>query len=95
MIVRAPTLRLIRGAPSVWSRATALGDVLECRFCPDCGTRLWHQGVKTSRFLSVKGGTLDVPPDLSDVVHIHTAGKMPGVVIPPDAVQFPGEPPHD
>ena len=42
--------------------------------------------------LSVKGGSLDVAPDLSRVAHIWTARRMPGVEIPPGAVQYPGEP---
>jgi hypothetical protein len=41
--------------------------VLDCRFCPVCGTRLWHEGPEW-HVLSVKGGTLDQPTELHRAV---------------------------
>ena len=93
VIVRTGTMRLIQGAPRSWTRPTAAGDVLDCRFCPDCGTRLWHQGANQPDFRSVKGGTLDDPPDLSQVVHIHTDTMLKGVVLPHGVTTFAEEPP--
>jgi hypothetical protein len=40
----------------------------------------------------VKGGSLDVPPDLTGAAHIWTSRKLPGVAIPPDSPQFLREP---
>ena len=37
-------LRLTRGTPRFWSRATDTGRRLHCAFCPDCGSRVWHEG---------------------------------------------------
>ena len=45
-----------------------------------------------SKRISVKGGSLDVPPDLTHAVHIWTARKLPGVLIPDGARCFTGEP---
>ena len=42
--------------------------------------------------LSVKGGSLDRPVDLSSAIHIWTSRKLPGVVIPEGVAQFPQEP---
>jgi len=85
-------LRLTRGSPKFWSRPTDSGHVLECAFCPDCGSRLWHQRVGASETISLKGGSLDDPIDLRSAVHIWTARMLPGIIIPHDARQFRGQP---
>jgi len=85
-------LRLLQGSPREWSRGTASGHVLDCAFCPDCGSRLWHRSSGHPATLNVKGGCLDEPLDLDTAVHIWTSSKLPGVVIPPGARSFPQEP---
>ena len=92
VIVNSADLRLRSGNPHRWSRPTDSGKVLDCWFCPDCGARLWHGDKARDATVSVKGGSLDQPLDLGKAVHIWTTRKLPGVVIPADAVQFPGEP---
>ena len=89
--VAKAAFRLERGKVGTWSRRTDSGRILDCRFCPLCGTRLWHEGAGWD-VLSVKGGSLDRPPDLSDAVHIWTSRKLPGVVVPDGARQFAMEP---
>ena len=37
------SLELVKGEPRCWSRPTASGGVLDCFFCSECGTRIWHQ----------------------------------------------------
>jgi hypothetical protein len=61
-------------------------------FCPVCGSRLWHESADPAAPISVKGGSLDAPPDLRAAVHIWTARKLAGVVIPAGVRQFPFEP---
>ena len=68
------------------------GKRLRCAFCPDCGTRLWHEPESGADWLTLKGGSLDQAPDLSRAIHIWTSRKLPGVIIPPGAQQFPEEP---
>jgi hypothetical protein len=92
VIVKRSGFRLTRGEAKVWSRATDSGGTLACAFCPACGSRLWHEAVGASETISVKGGSMDDPPDLRSAVHIWTARKLPGVVIPEAATQFAGEP---
>jgi hypothetical protein len=84
--------RVVRGSPKLWSRSTGSGHVLDCWFCPQCGTRLWHQRHGSTETLNIKGGSLDSPVDLHGAVHIWTGSALPGVAIPADAVQFPREP---
>ncbi len=85
-------LRLLSGMPQYWSRRTASGHTLECAFCPRCGSRLWHQSTGHPYTLNVKGGSLDAPLDLGDAIHLWISSKLPGVVIPPGARTFAGEP---
>ncbi len=90
--VRSADLRLTRGTPLVWSRPADSGRAVDCHFCPDCGSRLWHGDLAREAEVSVKGGSLDQPVDLGPAVHIWTSRKLPGVVIPPGAATFTEEP---
>ena len=92
VVVKRSDLRITRGEVKVWSRPTDSGGSLACVFCPECGSRLWHGSAGGTDTISVKGGSLDEPVDLAPAVHIWTARKLPGVVIPETAAQFPGEP---
>jgi hypothetical protein len=91
VVVAEAQLHIEQGRLATWSRRADSGRRLDCAFCPRCGSRLWHAspGAKT---VSIKGGSLDSPVDLAPAVHIWTSRKLPGVVIPPAAVQFPEEP---
>lgn len=86
------SVRLISGILERWDRKTDSGHNLQCHFCPRCGTRLWHGDMQAGRKLSVKGGSLDEPVDISRANHIWVSRKLPGVVIPEHARQFPEEP---
>ena len=81
-----------RGTPRFWERPTDSGGRIRCAFCPDCGSRLWHEDAADPERASIKGGTLDEAPDVSAVDHIWTKRKMPGVVIPDGCRQFAEEP---
>jgi hypothetical protein len=91
VIVRERDFRLTQGSVKTWSRGTDTGRTLDCTFCTACGTRLWHSTAGEG-VVSVKGGSLDVPVDLTRTTHIWTARKLAGVVIPEGAARFAGEP---
>ena len=91
-IVPFAALRLTQGQPRFWSRPTDTGNTLDCAFCPDCGSRLWHQRRGSADTISVKGGSLDEPVDLRQAVHIWTSRMLPGITVPQGAAQFPREP---
>ena len=59
--------------------------------CVECGSRIRHSNPRETT-VSIKGGSLDEPVDLTSAVHIWTTRKLPGVVIPNGATEFPGEP---
>lgn len=93
VIVASDAFRLVQGHPKSWSRQTATDKRLECRFCPDCGTRLWHGNTPDDGVVSVKGGSLDAARmgglDLGGAAHIWTRSKLPGILIPEGARQWP------
>lgn len=90
--VASAGFRLTKGAPRGWTRPTDKGGTVECWFCPDCGTRLYHLDPADTATVFLKGGALDDPPDLTGVRHIWTVRRMPGVLIPDGAAQYPGDP---
>ena len=92
VIVPATGFAVVRGTPATWTRATP-HSLLDCHFCPTCGTRLWHAARDDPEHVSVKGGSLDRPPDLSAARHIWTASRLPGLPMPPGVETWPGEPP--
>ena len=81
VIVERDAFHLSRGEPKCWSRPTASGGRLDCWFCPDCGSRLWHENPEDPE-ISVKGGSFDDDIDLTGRPHIWACRKLPGVVIP-------------
>lgn len=92
VIVPRAGLRVTAGTPRLWSRPTDSGRILDCHFCPACGTRLFHGTRDRTDTVSIKGGSLDEPPDLTGAVHIWVDRKLPGVAIPAGAASHPGEP---
>ncbi len=91
LVVPHAGFRVVRGSPSCWRRRTDRGNSLLCFFCPHCGTRLWHQQDEAET-VSIKAGSLDEPVNAGEAIHIWTRRKLPGIVIPAGARQFPGEP---
>ncbi|MGI9465265.1 MAG: GFA family protein, partial [Aestuariivirgaceae bacterium] len=92
VIVNSADVRLNKGELKRWSRPTDSGGQVDCYFCPQCGSRVWHGDRDKDQTLSVKGGSLDQPVDLGTAVHIWTSRTQSGVVIPDHADKFPHEP---
>ena len=92
VIVRAKSFALTHGSPQRWCRPTDSGRTLVCNFCPNCGSRVWHGDAARDETLSIKGGSLDEPIDVSAAAHIWTTRKLQGVIIPEHAEQHAREP---
>lgn len=58
-IVRQRDFRLLQGALKTFTRNSDSGRPVECAFCPDCGTRIYHVPRYMDGVLNVKPGTLD------------------------------------
>lgn len=86
------SLALIEGEPKLWPRVADSGNRVDCFFCPDCGSRLWHENSGSPDGITVKAGALDAPVDFSSAIHIWTVSRLPGLVIPAQALSFEREP---
>jgi hypothetical protein len=64
------------------------GRTKSCFFCPECGTRIYHQ---TENGISVKAGTLDDTSWLKPDAHYWTKRKQWWVLIPDGAPQIPDD----
>ena len=93
LLVRAADFILLSGALRIWTRPAAVAGSIDCAFCPNCGSRVLHGNADTDDIVSVKGGSLDTPLDLSNAKHIWISRKLPGVVIPDHVETHPEEPP--
>jgi hypothetical protein len=92
LTVQRVDFRLTHGAVKLWSRTADSGRTVRCLFCADCGTRLWHEFHPESETLRIRAGSLDNPTDIRPAIHIWTSRKLPGVVVPDGAAQFPKGP---
>jgi hypothetical protein len=90
--VRHDKFKIVHGAPKYWERKANSGKIVKCAFCSNCGSRPWHESDAEIHSLSIKGGSLDQPIDVSNAVHVWVSRKLPGIIIPDNAKQFLGEP---
>jgi hypothetical protein len=93
LVVLRPGFRITQGSPAFWTRPADSGRQVKCAFCPQCGSRLWHEREGIAETITIKAGSLDEPVDMTKAIHIWTSRKLPGVIIPDDALQYPQEPP--
>lgn len=61
LVVPRAGLRLTRGAPKYWTRATDSGRRLKCAFCPNCGSRLWHEPEGAADTITIKADRWTTP----------------------------------
>lgn len=80
-----------QGAPKYWSRDLSAGVKLRCAFCPECGSRLWHEPIPETGKVSIKVGSLDEPIDVSTAIHVWVKRKLAGIVIADYSKQFQEE----
>lgn len=80
------------GTPRTWRRTAASGRDVDCAFCPDCGTRLFHLPTRNPAVVNVKPGTLDDARWVHTVGHLWTASAQPWSVIPSGVLSYPGQP---
>jgi len=91
--IKAADIELLSGEPKEWIRITPGGKRMACRFCPTCGTRLFHQMLGQAGIVSIKPGTLDNTKGLAPVAHIWTASRQSWIEIPEATLQYPQGPP--
>lgn len=95
-VLTMPVLRenfsLLTGKVAQCMRTAESGRITPGFFCPECGTRVWHEMVYAKRTYNLRAGTLDDPNWASPIAHMWTSRKKPHVIIPDDVIQFPEQP---
>ena len=92
LIVPRASFRLLTGEPKTFTRIADSGNRVDCFFCADCGTRLYHQPAAMAETLNVKPGTLDDTSRLSPGLHVWTRSKQPWVPLPEGVRSLDGQP---
>ncbi len=82
MVVDEAAFRITRGEPVIYRSVSPSGRAKIGAFCPDCGTRVYHQPEWRKGTISVKPGTLDDTKWLQPQLHLWTRSKQPWVIIP-------------
>lgn len=88
MLVKRDSIAVTKGEPASWQRTADSGRGMECFYCRDCGSRLWHNGSATTATSVIKPGTLDDTSWLYPVGHLWTQSKQPWVQIADDAIAY-------
>ena len=92
LIVPKDSFRLLAGEPKIFARTAASGRLVNCAFCPACGTRIYHEPAYMETTLNIKPGTLDDTSGLVPGIHVWTKSKQSWVVIPEGVRCIDGQP---
>ncbi len=85
LAVPSGAFKLIAGVLKRFYVRCDSGRIKICFFCPECGTRIYHQ---TGNNVSVKAGTLDDTSWLKPDSHYYTMRKQSWVLVPDGVLQF-------
>ena len=89
LAIRAADFHVVSGVLKSFTVLCDSGRTKTCTFCPDFGTRIYHQ--TDSRRMSVKAGTLDDRTDLRPDAHYWTTRKQAWVIIPDGVTAVPDD----
>lgn len=92
-VIPRAQFRLTQGEPKMFPRRINATKVMECWYCADCGTRLYHiPGGAANPNRNIKPGTLDDTSWLRPTVHFWTRSAQPWVPIPEGATRHETQP---
>ena len=89
LALRADQFHLEAGTLKSFTVECDSGRNKTCTFCPDYGTRIYHQTRPSG--MSIKAGTLDDTSKLEPVAHYWTKRKQPWVIIPDGVKTVPDD----
>jgi hypothetical protein len=58
--------------PAVWTRTADSGNIVDCLFCPRCGSRIAHRRHQHEGRITLKPGTLDDTSWFAPTRHVFT-----------------------
>ncbi len=92
MVVAEAALSITKGEPRFYRSTSSTGRAKLGAFCPDCGTRIYHQPEWRKGTISVKPGTLDETGWLRPNIHLWTRSKQGWVTIPEGVESYEKQP---
>ena len=92
-VVPKDAFRLLSGRVKSFTRPSDSGRPVVCAFCPECGTRIYHEANWLPGTLNVKPGTFDDPSFLRPTAEVWTVRKHPWVTLVAVEHSFEGQPP--
>jgi hypothetical protein len=92
LTVPRASVKIVQGQPKTWTRKSDRDLAVICSFCPNCGTRLFHDRAYNRETINIKAGTLDDPNWLRPVGNIWTESAQPWVVISDKLLNYSGQP---
>lgn len=92
LVVRSEGFELLAGTLRDFTRSSDSGRPVRCAFCPDCGTRIYHEPAYAKGALNVKAGTLDDTSWLEPGLQVWTRSKQGWVELPAGLQSFERQP---
>jgi hypothetical protein len=83
---------VVEGLLKEFARTADSGRTLRCFFCPECGTRIYHQPAYAAGVVNLKPGTLDDRSWLRPSAHFWTSSRQPWVDLPAGVPQHERQP---
>lgn len=83
---------ILQGQPKQWQRVSATGREVNCWFCGDCGTRLFHNPTRNPKITNIKPGTLDDTSWLKPVGNLWTESSQKWVTLNEQMLNYEGQP---
>lgn len=91
--VKHSSIEIVSGHLASWLRQLPSGRQMVCRFCPTCGSRVFHQMADQSELISIKPGTLNDTRWLRPAGHIWSQSAQPWVDLGDSCLVYSGNPP--
>lgn len=92
LVMPGTSFRVLQGELRMYARPADSGRTVECFFCPQCGTRIYHKAQVIPGAVNVKPGTLDDTSWLSPNLQSWTRSKQPWVSLSIEVPCFEADP---
>jgi len=92
LTVRKQDFRLLSGELKTFTRSADSGRLVHCAFCPECGTRIYHQPEYRKESINIKPGTLDDTSWLAPSLQVWTVRKHAWVTLTGEIAEMERQP---
>ena len=92
LTVRKQDFRLLSGELKTFTRSADSGRLVHCAFCPECGTRIYHQPEYRKESINIKPGTLDDTSWLTPSLQVWTVRRHAWVTLTGEIAEMERQP---